>query len=114
MRAQLPLDKLQKYSNKIADILPKTKVTLRDIKSVTGMLQFSTSVVSHGRAFLRRLHDATIGVRKPHHLVRITHGIRADLTLWHTFLSHYNGVTIISSPPPRFRFRIPAPVYGCV
>jgi hypothetical protein len=99
MRAQLPLDKLQKYSAKIYEILQKRRVTLRDIKSVTGMLQFSTSVVSHGRAFLRRMHDATIGVKKPHHFVRITHGIRHDLTLWHAFLSNYNGVTIISRPP---------------
>ena len=99
MRAQLPLDKLQKYSTTITDILTRNKVTMREIKSVTGMLQFSTSVVSHGRAFLRRMHDATIGIKKPHHFIRITHGIRHDLTLWQAFLSHYNGITIISRPP---------------
>ena len=42
MTAKLPKDKLIKYENEIDKIITKTHCTLRELKSLIGMLQFST------------------------------------------------------------------------
>jgi hypothetical protein len=44
-----------------------------------------------GRAFLRRLIDLTIGIKRPQHLVRLTRDVKTDLRIWSTFLSAFNG-----------------------
>ena len=51
-----------------------------------------------GRAFLRRLIDLTVGVRKPHyHRIRITGEVKQDLHVWLNFLSTYNGKSMFLS-----------------
>lgn len=55
------------------------------------MLNFACSVVVPGRAFLRRLIDLTVGVQSPHHYVRINREVKADLKLWQSFLTGFNG-----------------------
>ena len=55
------------------------------------MLNFTCSVVIPGRAFSRRLYDLAIGVSKPHHLIRLTKEMKADLTIWQEFLLKFNG-----------------------
>ena len=52
------------------------------MKSLIGKLQFTTSVVTSGRCFLRRLHDSTIGIRKPQYQVSIIKSMKADLKVW--------------------------------
>jgi hypothetical protein len=44
-----------------------------------------------GRAFLRRLIDLTIGIRKPYHFIRITSQARHDMCTWLNFLNDFNG-----------------------
>ena len=47
-----------------------------------------------GRArqgILRRLIDLTRGIRLPHHLIRLSHESKGDLTVWLSFLNTYNG-----------------------
>ena len=98
MMASLPEDKLITYSHDLVDTLVKNKVTLRDLKSLIGKLQFSTSVILPGRAFLRRLHDLTIGITKPFYYIRLTHEVKLDLETWHNFLHTFNGKTMIYEP----------------
>ena len=50
--ARLPLDKIDKCLSLIASFLTRKKVTLKEIQSLTGMLNFACSVVVPGRAFL--------------------------------------------------------------
>ena len=45
--------------------------------------------------FSRRLIDATCKLRKHHHKTRVTVGMKEDLKVWLTFLSNYNGTTVI-------------------
>ena len=66
MEARLPQEKLDKCRELLSAFLRRRKVTLREIQSLTGLLNFACTVVVPGRAFLRRLIDLTIGVRKPH------------------------------------------------
>lgn len=96
MVARLPSEKLQDYGCQLETLINSSKCTLRELKSIIGKLQFSTSVISTGRPFLRRLYDATIGVKYPHHFVSLSKNVKADLYMWQTFLNNYNGITIIS------------------
>jgi hypothetical protein len=42
------------------------------------------------------LIDATCNIRKPHHRIRVSKSMREDIKVWLTFLSEYNGVTVIT------------------
>ncbi len=100
MEVRLPKDKLCSYAMTIDKVLLQDQITLRDLRSIVGKLQYSTSVVRCGKAFLRRLINMQIGMSKPYALVRITEGARADLDLWKQFLNDYNGRNIISERFP--------------
>lgn len=73
------------------------KVQTKLLQSLIGLLNFAYKTVAPGRAFCRRLIDATIGIKKPHHFIRVNRGMREDLAVWQQFLDQYNGVTVISS-----------------
>ena len=49
--ARLPLDKIDKCLSVISDFLTRKKVTLKELQSLTGLLNFACSVVVPGRAF---------------------------------------------------------------
>ena len=55
------------------------------------MLNFACSVVVPGRAFLRRLIDLTVGIHSSYHYVRINREVKADLKVWQSFLTGFNG-----------------------
>ena len=71
IEARLPRGKLQKCIDLISAFLSRKKVTLKELQSLTGLLNFACFVVVPGRAFLRRLIDITLGVTRPYHLIRI-------------------------------------------
>ena len=96
MTASLPKDKLVTYEASVIDLMSRNKCTLRELKSVIGKLQFSTSVIPVGKCFLRRLYNATIGIKKPNHYINVSSEMKEDLSLWYTFLRNYNGITIIT------------------
>ena len=91
MEARLPQDKLEKCISLIIDFSRRKKVTLRELQSLLGLLNFACSVVVPGRAFLRRLIDLTKGTRRPDHYIRLTRAARADLSTWSQFLHEFNG-----------------------
>ena len=91
MEARLPADKIEKCKLLISSFLRRKKVTLREIQSLTGVLNFACSVVVPGRAFLRRLIDLTKGVKSAHYFVRLTKWVKAELSMWQSFLDDFNG-----------------------
>ena len=91
MEARLPVEKVLKCTNCLESFLKRKKVTLKELQSLIGLLNFACSVVRPGRAFLRRLIDLTIGVRQQHFLIRLSKESKQDLTVWHSFLSEFNG-----------------------
>ena len=99
MVARLPKDKLLKYSSNVQQMIGKKFCTLRELKSLCGQLEFSTTVVRGGKPFLRRLYDAMCGLRKPLTRITITNEMIADMNVWREFLSVYNGTTIIACVP---------------
>ena len=89
--ARLPDDKLQKCRGLLETFRRCRKVTLRDLQSLIGLLNFTCSVVVPGRAFLRRMIDLTVGVRRPHHHIRLTKETKHDIVVWLKFLDSFNG-----------------------
>ena len=94
MEARLPLDKVEKCIGILSDFLKRKRVTLKEVQSLTGLLNFACSVIVPGRAFLRCLIDLTIGVRSPKFSIRLTRSVREDLKVWLSFLSQYNGKSL--------------------
>ena len=91
LEARLPQDKIDKCTNTIQDFLKRKKVTLKDMQSLIGLLNFTCSVVVPGRTFLRRMINLTVGIRRPMHMIRLTSAVKGDLHLWLQFLTQFNG-----------------------
>ena len=89
--SRLPEDKLFKCQHLIAAFLTRKKATLKELQSLIGVLNFACSVVVPGRSFLRRLIDLTIGLRSPHHFVRVSREVKADLLIWQQFFKDLNA-----------------------
>ena len=92
----IPVEKVASYVVALDALLMKGDCSLRDFKSLIGKLQFTCLVIPAGRAFLRRMHDATVGKTSPLSRVRLSPGVREDLKLWREFLAHFNGRGLLS------------------
>jgi len=90
-KARLPKEKVEESLSAIRISLGRRKVSLKELQSLLGLLNFACSVVVPGRVFLRRLINLTIGVHQSHHLIRLTLEVKKDLKIWETFLDSFNG-----------------------
>ncbi|KAK6181910.1 hypothetical protein SNE40_009688 [Patella caerulea] len=100
MEVRLPQDKLDKLRSKLLAFLnmkTNSKVTLRELQSLIGLLNYACYVVSPGRAFLRRIIDLTLGLKRPHHKRRLTFVAKKDMQAWLEFLKTFNGKAFILS-----------------
>ena len=89
--ARLPHEKVEKCLLAICSLLGRKKVTLKELQSLIGLLNFAYSVLTPGRVFLWRLINLTIGIKYTHHFIRLTSEAKKDLRLWETFMSSFNG-----------------------
>ena len=94
---RLPNDKLVNLKQQISKLQNRRSVTLVELQSLIGMLNFACNVVPPGRTFLRRLINLTIGLSKPYHHARLNSEARADLKAWQIFLDHFNGKALFPS-----------------
>lgn len=92
---RLPEAKLIKIRDCLQQVKCRKKITLHDLQSLIGLLNFACLVVVPGRTFLRRLIDLTCGLSKPHHYIRLNCEARADLSMWSHFIESYNGRSVI-------------------
>ena len=91
MQASLPDDKMLKCRELLQLYSRKDSCTLRELQSLLGYLNFCCSIITCGRAFLRRLTNRTIGIQKPFHHIRLNREVKSDLCVWLSFLDQYNG-----------------------
>ena len=91
MEARLLQEKLDKCRDLLSTFLRRRKITLQEIQSLMGLLNFACTVIVPGRAFLRRLIDLTIGARKPQFLIRLSKDVKENLLVWQSFFSGFNG-----------------------
>ena len=95
MQARLPQDKLDKAVALLRSFSRRKKVTLRQLQSLIGVLNFACKVIVPGRPFLRRLINLTMGVNKPNFHIRLNNEARLDLAAWLIFLESFNGISIL-------------------
>ena len=67
MEARLPEEKLRKCGSLISEFLKHKKVSLKEMQSLIGLLNFTSSVVIPSSTFLKRMINLTIGVNHPTH-----------------------------------------------
>lgn len=92
MMVSIPVSKIQEIMLTINTILHKDRCKLREMQSLIGMLNFACRAIAPGRPFCRRLINATKGIEKPHHHLRITKGMKNDLEMWKIFFQNFNGI----------------------
>lgn len=90
-QARLPQEKVDKCIEGIEKARGRNKITLRDLQSLIGSLNFACSVVVPGRVFLRRMINLTIGKKQPHHFIWVTKEVKQDLQIWEMFFHYFNG-----------------------
>lgn len=95
---RLPDDKLRKLLDLVEGFCAASKVTLRQMQSLLGLLVFACRIMPMGRVFSRRLSLATRGASRPDHRIRLTRPLRVDLGVWRSFLLSYNGRTCCQEP----------------
>ncbi len=86
---RVPQDKLLEVQKKVKHALrhENNKITLRDLQSLIGSLQWVCHAVAPCRAFIRCLSFLTFNLREPWHRVRLHKGAIADLHMWLTCLN---------------------------
>ena len=89
--ARLPSEMIHKCHALLHQFAQKRSVTLRELQSLIGLLNFCCSVVIPGCAFFRRLSDLTAGVTRPHHHIRFNTEAKNDIRMWLQFLDNFNG-----------------------
>jgi len=97
MVVRIPQSKLIEFKSMIEEAIARKNITLRNLQSITGSLNFCLQSIPPGRAFCRRLYDAMAAASKPHHFIRVTMGMREDLKMWLVFLDCFNGTCIFPS-----------------
>jgi len=95
MEIRVPGDKIMKAQALINCLAGRKRVTLRELQSAIGTLQFLCKAIRPGRVFLQRLIALTRAVSKPFHHVNLSKGARQDVAAWLQFLEQYNGVSAI-------------------
>lgn len=93
----LGLSRIFGYTNrkkKYFFVLSRTKVLLKILQSLLGLLAFAFRIMPFGWVFPKRLYRAISSCSPPSHLVRITSEIIADLRVWLQFIRTFNGCSM--------------------
>ena len=117
MVLRLPQEKLSELHILLAQWRLWRYCHIGDLRSLVGKLQHASKVVRPGRTFLRRMFELLKGSRGHRPLIRLNAAFRHDLAWWHTFLEHWNGVSILESywvgPPDHHLFTDAAGTMEC-
>ena len=88
----LPKEKIDKARMLLMGVLepPKKKLTVKQLQQICGFLNFLGQSILLGHAFTCRLYafNEKNSHLLPHHHVRITSEMRADLAMWFEFMKH--------------------------
>lgn len=94
MEVRIPRAKIEEVVQKIQDVINKKKTTLKQMQSLIGSLNFCCRAISAGRPFCRRLINATCGLSKPFHHLRVSSQMKLDLNMWLSFFENHNGISV--------------------
>lgn len=92
MLIRVPDEKVAELSEKLRHYLTRKRITLRELQSLVGSLNFFSKAVRCARAFNRRFYDLTLKAKLPHHSIKLSPEVKADMQVWLQFLNSFNGV----------------------
>lgn len=110
MTAALSAAKLAELQLLLRDWGQRKSATIKELQSLTGMLNFACCVVRPGRAFLRRIIDHTTQLDRAERVARggaasarshrqigrpIPPEVQADIEWWRRFIGEFNGVSLL-------------------
>ena len=97
MELRLPADKLLRLKDLLRQWRGRQHGVRQKLESLVGMLQHAAKVVRPGRTFIRRLYTLLTQTHqlKPHFFVRLSRESQADIEWWNTFISSWNGSSIL-------------------
>ena len=81
--------------------LNRRSATKWEILSLVGLLQHAAKVVRPSCTFVSRMYSVAAKVQKLDFYTRLNKGFRSDLYWWRTFLSEWNGVSLLHPSYPR-------------
>ena len=96
----LPQGKLQSLISEAHTAQKKKSLSKHELQSLCGKLSWAAQVIYGGRTHLRRLIDATNGLKRASHRTRITQEIRLDIQWWMMVAKAYNGRSPILDSNP--------------
>ena len=91
----LPNDKLHQIRDELLQFQTRTRASKKQLQSLAGKLNFCAGVVFGGRVFLRRIIDSINLLKADNHKMKLTAGIRADVSWWQSFMSTFNGKSML-------------------
>ena len=98
----IPEEKIVKTVNQLLLMLDKKKATVKELQSLTGLLNFLTRAIFPERAFTRRMYSKFLGAihtMKSYHHVKLDMEFKADCWVWLAFLDNdINNIYRISRP----------------
>ena len=99
MTLSVPVFRVEELQLELNTWLNKRFFTKRELQQLLGKLSYVSACVRPGRAFMSRLFNALRSCSStPRRNVHpVSDDLRADITWWLYFLSHYNGVSVIPS-----------------
>ena len=95
LELRLPPEKLTKLCELVSKWRRRKCCTKRELQSLAGHLNHACKVVRPGRRFLRGVFGLLSHFKKPTHMIRLNAAFRADLEWWHSFVSSWNGVSMM-------------------
>ena len=98
----IPLDKQTCALKLLNDLSDKRKITVKQMQTLTGYLNFLTKAIFAGRMFTRRMYSKYANIKaaragnklKPHYHICMDHEFRFDCEIWRTFLSNYRSLAV--------------------
>lgn len=87
----IPHDKVTSLNDQLRDLCNRKKITLQQLQSLCGLLAFCGRALPAARAFIRRFYGAMSSAYRPHHMIRVTSGMRQDALILLKFIHSFNG-----------------------
>ncbi|CAC5416630.1 unnamed protein product [Mytilus coruscus] len=100
LELRLPLTKLEQLRAELADFKQRKHVSKKQLQSLSGKLNWASSVVHGGRVFLRRIIDGIMKLKHDWHKMRLCGDILHDIHWWYNFMSTFNGKSLLLNTNP--------------
>ena len=114
MELRLPPAKLTRLQALLATWVGRESCRRKELESFLGHLSHAASVVRPGRVFLRLLFSLLARTTQPHYHIRLNTVARADIQWWATFLTGWNGRSLLPHQAPDIHVYTDASgSYGC-